>query len=505
MNRHRPSHAPHVVALALTILAVLAVPLAAVHAESPTGASQPPSEGPTTRLLRRLIAFDTAHPPSGRDGSQSAPTLALAEFLKSQLEPMGAQVTIYRGPRNQSAHFIARLRGDGSKRPVLLAAHADVVPADASQWSSDPFTATVKDGFIHGRGALDFKGGLAVFTRAVMMLAERRVPLARDVILLAEDDEEEADFDTDWLAEHHWSDIDAEFVINEGGWILRGENGEPRLVDITVADKVSVNFRVTARGTPTHSSRPLPFGASAIGRLVAALARLQTADLEPRLTPHTRTAFLALARVSAPPLSADLQTLVETSSPTARAQAAARVVDRSQYPLLMRALVRDTATVTMLDAGVKRNVIPGLAQANVNVRMLPGTTTDDIIARLRALLNDPSIEVAIDSGRADARAYYLNRTGIAPSSTDTPLFHALQTQAKREWPRAEVVAAQFEAGTDAMPWRTRGIPVYGVYPYPVDNETLLRMHGNDERVGIAELEQGTAWIYRTLREVAERR
>lgn len=462
------------------------------------------TDGRTVRLLQRLIAFDTSHPPGTRDRSFSASTISLAEFLEAQFVPLGAEITIHRGPENRAAHFIARLRGDGSKKPILLAAHADVVPVEREHWATDPFAGIVKDGYVYGRGALDFKGGLAVFARAAMMLAENRVPLARDVILLAEADEEEGNFDTDWLARNHWSDIDAEFVLNEGGWILQGEGGDTQQVNITTADKVAVNFTLTARGTPTHSSRPLRPQETAIGKLVPALARLLAHDFEPRLTEQTRACFLALARTSSGPLAADLRTLAQTPDPKERSAAAKRVVDGSRYPLLMSALMHDTVAITLLDAGVKRNVIPGSAQATVNVRLLPGSTTDDVLARLKSALADPGIEIAFTSKMQDPRAHYLARTSAPASSIDTALYRALEKHARDAWPRAEVVPALFEAGTDAGPWRERGIPVYGVYPYPVDPETLVRMHGNDERVGIAQLEQGTAWVYQVLREVAGR-
>ena len=484
------------------VFAGLAIATVLWLASAPGASQSPLGDGRTVHLLQRLLSIDTCHPPGSRDRAFSASTIALAEFLQAQFAPLGAEMTIYRGPENKAAHFIARLKGNGSKRPVLLAAHADVVPVERSLWQFDPFGGLVKDGFVHGRGALDFKGGLAVYARAVMMLAEQRVPLARDVILLAEADEEEGSFDTSWLARYHWSDIDAEFVLNEGGWILQGRDGRVQQVNITTADKVAVNFTLTARGTPTHSSHPLPAEETAVGRLAPALARLVTHEFEPRLTEQTRASFLSLAKVSPRPLAADLTTLATTDDPKARAAAAARVVQGTCYPQLMRALMRDTLAVTLLDAGVKRNVIPGVAQANVNVRMLPGTTTDDVIARLRTIIDDPRIEITIDSKLSDPRAHFLARTNAPASSTDTALYRALDRHARATWPGAEVVPALFEAGTDAGAWRERGVPVYGLYPYPVDNETLLRMHGNDERVGVEALEQGTAWVYQVLREVA---
>jgi acetylornithine deacetylase/succinyl-diaminopimelate desuccinylase-like protein len=138
-----------------------------------------------------------------------------------KLKPLGFEIEMIPTPEPGKSHFIARLKGDGSKRPVLLAAHADVVGVERDKWSMDPFGGVLRDGRIYGRGAIDFKGGLAVFARAVMMLAERRVPLARDVIFMVEADEEAQPYNTTWLAERHWPKMDCEFALNEGGWIIK--------------------------------------------------------------------------------------------------------------------------------------------------------------------------------------------------------------------------------------------------------------------------------------------
>ena len=353
---------------------------------------------------------------------------------------------------------------------------------------------------------MDFKGGMAVFSRAVMMLAENKVPLSRDIIFLAEADEEQGEYGTKWLAENHWEKIDAEFALNEGGWILQNESGMTQQVNITTTDKVSVTFTLTAHGVSTHSSRPLPPEKTAIGRLIAALARLAIHDPDSKLTPQTTEYFNALAKTSSGPLARDLQILTHTKNPRTRNAAAQRIVARSAYPLLLHALMRDTIAITKLNAGFKANVIPGTAQATVNVRLLPGTTIDEIIAEMQQVLGDPGIDIEILSpfpqGQEDARAYFNHRSVALRSSTDTALYRALSKQAKRLWPQAEVVPAVFEAGTDAFAWRERNVPVYGIYPYPLNNETLLRMHGKDERIGVKELLQGTAWVYNTLVEVA---
>src|SRR5438105_2145209 len=172
----------------------------------------------TAKLLSELIHVNTSNPP-GNEGR-------LAEVLASKFGGLGFQIEIVPTPAPGKAHFIARLKGDGSKRPVLLAAHADVVGVEREKWTVDPFAGVVNGGYVFGRGAIDFKGGMAVFARAVMQLAESKVPLARDVIFLAEADEEGAlSYSTSWLADNYWPKIDCEFALNEGGWIIKRPDG----------------------------------------------------------------------------------------------------------------------------------------------------------------------------------------------------------------------------------------------------------------------------------------
>ena len=171
------------------------------------------------RLLTEVIRIDTSNPP-GNEGK-------LAEFLKTKFAPLGFEIDIVPTPQPGKAHFIARLRGDGSKKPLLIAAHEDVVGVEREKWSLDPFAGVIKDGYVYGRGAIDFKGGLAVFAQAVLDIARQKRPLARDIIFLAEADEEGGAYGTRFLADNAWDKIDCEFALNEGGWIIQEAAGKP--------------------------------------------------------------------------------------------------------------------------------------------------------------------------------------------------------------------------------------------------------------------------------------
>ena len=463
-------------------------------------ATPPQSQGDrTVALLKKLIAFDTSNGPGD--------TRALAEYLKSQFEPLGAEVDIFVAPNGKAAHFIARLRGDGSRKPVLLAAHADVVPVEREKWTVEPFAGVEKDGFVYGRGAMDFKGGLAVFARAVMRLAEEKTPLARDVIFLAEADEEQGQYSTIWLAKNHWDKIDAEFALNEGGYVLQGRDGAVRQINVTTSDKLSATFALRATGRSGHSSRPFPPGEMANDRLIAALAKLAVHDPAVKLVPATEAYFRALLPISSEQTASDIRQLLNAKDQTDLEAAGKKLVaDNPKDGLLLHALLRDTMVITMIEAGIKPNVIPGDAKAIVNTRLLPGTTADQMIGEIKQVIGDPDIEVGLVTPltQQEARDIYLKRTNAPPSPVNTALYAALDRNAKLIWKDAVLVPTLFEAGTDAMAWRERNVPVYGIYPYPLDDDILSRMHGNDERIGVEAIKQGSEWIYNTLREVAKK-
>jgi acetylornithine deacetylase/succinyl-diaminopimelate desuccinylase-like protein len=478
------------VALLVPLLAALSRPAVARSPLAPETASS--SE--TAALLTEIIRVDTSNPP----GNEAR----LAELLASKFRPLGFEVDIIPTPQEGKSHFVARLRGNGTKEPVLLAAHADVVGVEREKWTIDPFAGVIKDGYVLGRGAIDFKGGVAVFAEAVMRLARNKVPLARDVIFLSEADEEGGKYSTRWLAETHWDEIACEFALNEGGWIIERPDGRVRYVSISTADKSSVSLVLTAKGTSTHSSMPRPD--NAIFRLSKALARLADYDTAPTLIPSTRQFFSTLAATSEPPMSTYFRNLVEGKDPALVAEAD-REISKN---MLLHAVMRNTIAPVLMSAGFRGNVIPGSAEATINFRTIPGTSAEELIEEMRGVIQDPSIEITVagfpgTSPEAE-KALQERLRGMKPSSEDTDLYRALVSSAKAVFPEAEVTPWLFQAGTDAFAWRSKGIPVYGIYPYPIDDEDLSRMHGNDERVKIKSLDEGTDLIYRTLLEVAGR-
>ena len=446
-------------------------------------------------LLRDLVRVDTSNPP----GNEAL----VAELLRTRLEPLGFQIEIVPTPAPGKSHLIARLPAtapDGRK-PLLLAGHADVVGVERPLWTVDPFGGVIKGDRLYGRGAMDFKGGLAAFTVAAMRLAREGAPRTRDLILLSEADEEGGTYSTTWLAENHWEKIDAAESINEGGWIFAGGSGGARLMGITTIDKNSLSVTFRTRGTSTHSSRPLPN--SALRRLVRALHRVERYDTAPRITPTARRYLRAWARVTRGKTARRLRAITRTRRSAVRRRLADQLRD-GRFGELYDGLVRSIFVPTIVNGGFRANVLPGTAEATVNMRMLPGQKPRPLIRELRRAVADPKVAITpIVTGDATVEETldaFDKRSEQRPSTTSTDLYRTLVREGRRQWPKVEVTPALFEAGTDATPWRQRGIPVYGVYPYPISHADLMAMHGNDERVPIRGLEQGTDMLTRVLRD-----
>jgi acetylornithine deacetylase/succinyl-diaminopimelate desuccinylase-like protein len=445
-------------------------------------------------LLQDLVRINTSNPP----GNEAQ----IAEYLRTKLEPLGFQVEIVPTPTAGKAHLIARLpaTAPSGEKPLLLAGHEDVVGVEAPLWTVDPFAAVIRGDRLYGRGAMDFKGGLAAFTVAAMRLARAGGTRTRDLILLAEADEEGGAYGTTWLAENHWDKIDASESLNEGGWIFAGGEGA-RLMGITTIDKNSLSVTFRTRGTSTHSSRPLPD--SALRRLTRALNRVERYATAPRITTTARTYLRAWARVSSGKTARRLRAITTTRRPAVRRRLANRLRD-DRFGELFNGLIRNIFVPTIVGSGFRANVLPGTAEATVNMRMLPGQEPRPLIRELKRVVADPKVEITpIVTGDATVEETldsFDERAAQAPSSTDTDLYRSLVREGRRQWRGVEVTEALFEAGTDATPWRKRGIPVYGVYPYPISHADLMAMHGNDERVPITGLQQGTDMLTRVVQD-----
>src|SRR5688572_17853299 len=337
-------------------------------------------------ILSGFIKVDTVNPPGNETRG--------AEFLKSYLAKAGiASEILELEPRR--GNLVARIKGNGKKKPLLLMGHLDVVGVEREKWSVDPFAAVIKDGFIYGRGAADDKGMTSVCLEVLLMLQRMKVPLDRDIIFLAEAGEESVtSVGIDFMVEKHWDKIACEFALNEGG-AIRDEGGKIKYVGVSTTEKVPRPVLISAKGTSGHGSKPRMD--NAIVHLAAAVAKVGQWQPPMRLNDTTREFFARLASIS-PPEEAALYRNLENPAMTAKVQETLRASNTTY-----NAMLRTTVSPNIIKGGFRVNVIPGDALATVDVRTLPDEDFPKFLQTLRDLINDPAVEVVSGSlkiGRA---------------------------------------------------------------------------------------------------------
>lgn len=479
------------------------------HAASLPAVSADPRIGPVdldpVALTRAFVRFDTSH---NGDGGITRPH---AEFIAATWQAAGVQTEIIPTPKADNVHCLARIPGTGAAAPLLFLGHSDVVSVERERWTVDPYAGEVRDGFVYGRGALDMKGANAACMAALLRHLSEGTRFNRDIVFVSDCDEEGGPYGASWLAQHHWDKVSAGAVLTEGGWMLAQADGvTPMLATLTCQDKVFALVELTTQGTTTHSSRPQPD--SAVVRLNRAVARLSDYQPDVALSPLVRRHFEALADVTDDTaLAKAVRLMLSAQGQKERNRAGTVVVTRSPYPWLHNALMRPTLAYVTQNAGYRSNIIPGGARAQVNVRLLPGgPAVTQILDEMRAAVGDEKVSLRltgrlpsdtpesvlarVEAGIAAAPSPY--PSGEVPASpSDTGVFAAWETAVAAVYPQVKVAPTLFEAGTATGPWREKGVPVYGLYPYVVDNDTLGRMHGNDERVGVEALRRGTDLMY----------
>ena len=447
---------------------------------SPAGAQSPDwaaTASETLAHLQRLIRINTENPPGNE--------LAVAQYLDSTLKAEGIETHLFE-PAPGRAALVARLRGDGSRRPVIIMGHMDVVGVERSKWSVDPFAAEIKDGYLYGRGAIDDKGMLAANLQTMLLLKRHVLDtggrLSRDVIFVANSDEEESgEFGMRWLVKNHRDLIDAEFVLNEGGR-TRIVAGKPLYVAVQNTEKVPHVVTVTARGPGGHASVPLK--GNAITRLGRALSAIG-AHQEPVLVNATTRAFFGQLATVWPDVAERRAMADVASRDSARVQRGARVLGGTP---VFDAVLRTGISATLVSGGIRSNVIPTEAVAKLNVRTLPGQSIDSVVARLRRGINDSSVTLTITDRGDDA----------PPSDFTSPLFAAIAMTVKELAPSMVTVPYLSTGATDSARLRQLGMQAYGVLPFPMNQDDEDRMHGNDERIPLAALDFGTRLVYGAL-------
>jgi acetylornithine deacetylase/succinyl-diaminopimelate desuccinylase-like protein len=426
-------------------------------------------------LLRDYLRVNSTNPPGNE--------LEAARFLRDFLGKQGIEAQILDTAELGAgrANLYARVKGNGSKRAIALVHHMDVVPATASTWSVPPFSGELKDGFIYGRGALDMKSEGIAQLMAVVALKRGGVPLARDLVIVANADEEWGSKGALTFADRH-ADLlrDVEFLFTEGG-SNSVRNDTLRFRGIGVSEKRTFWQRLTVRGTPSHGSRPTKD--NPVPRLVAALDRLAKYETPLHVTPGVDRYFRDISRDYQGERRGWLQDV-------SRALADPRAREWILSDVYWNAILRNTISLTGLQGSNKTNVIPPEASAEVDIRLLPDQDPDSMLATLRAVVADTAVKFT---------PLIVPKTPFE-SSTDTDFFRAVERTSRERDPGAFVTSSMLTGATDRPMYRRLGIQVYGLDPFRTNDVDYQRgVHGNDERISVVNFLSGVRFLYDVLR------
>ena len=445
-----------------------------------TSLSTPPPTGSADLALlpiyKELVEINTVDP----NGDNTRAAEAMAARLRAAGFPAGDVQVLTPQPRK--GNLVARLRGTGKRRPLLLLAHLDVVEARREDWSLDPFTLTEKDGFFYGRGTGDDKAMAAIWIATLIRLRQEGYRPDRDIIVALTSDEETGPANgVHWLVEHHRDLIDAEVALNEGG---RGQIKDGRYLanGVQASEKVYESFRLEVTNPGGHSS--LPRKDNAIYRLAAALGRLAAFDFPVQLSEVTRAYFDRMASIAPGPEADDMKAVLRTPPDAA---ALARLSDSPYH----NALMRTTCVATRLEGGHADNALPQMARATVNCRILPGTPAGEVQATLVKVVADDSVTI----------------TSLAPAKPSPPsplqpdVMGPVEEVTRELWPGVPVLPMMGTGATDSLYLRQVGIRAYGVSGLFGDVDDN-RAHGRDERMGVRQLYEGREFLYRLVKRLS---
>jgi acetylornithine deacetylase/succinyl-diaminopimelate desuccinylase-like protein len=438
-------------------------------------------EAETLQHFQALLRIDSADPP-GRE-------LEAAQYLKKVLEAEGIPAQFFAIEEHRPS-VVARLKGSGQKRPLLLMAHTDVVNVDPKKWTFPPFSATRDGGYVYGRGAVDDKDNVAASLMMMLMLKRLNVPLDRDVIFLAESGEEGSTrVGIQFMVNQHYDQIDAEYCLAEGGNITR-VGGVAKFASVQTLEKIPYAVELTARGVAGHGSVPLK--TNSVAHLAAAVAAIANWRPQIRMNETTSAYFRRLAEISPPEAAARYRAVLDP------AKAGAADEYFLEHEPRHASMLRTSVSPNVFNAGYRINVIPSEATATLDVRALPDEKMPEFLEQIRKVVNDPSVQVAL--GKRDTRP------GGRDTRIDSEVFLALEANVKKHY-NAPTLPTMSTGATDMAYLRSKGMQCYGIGP-AIDTEDGPKgfgAHSDQERILEGELHRFTKFYWDVVRAVAERR
>jgi acetylornithine deacetylase/succinyl-diaminopimelate desuccinylase-like protein len=437
-------------------------------------------------IFRQLIEINT----TDSVGSTTVAAEAMRQrLLDAGFDPADAQVL---GPNERKGNLVARFHGTGAHKPLLIIGHIDVVEARREDWSTNPFEFVEKDGYWYGRGTQDMKvSDAAAITTFIRFKREGYRP-DRDIILALTADEEGGKSNgVDWLLRNHRDLVDAEFALNPDGGGVTSVNGKPVNLDIEASEKLYADFQLTATNPGGHSSLPVPD--NAIYHIADALARLERAPFPFERNEVTRTYFERRANLETGQLADDMRAIFRTPSDEA-------AITRLSQDARFNSTIRTTCIATRLNAGHANNALPQLAQANVNCRILPGHSAEEIRQKLIAIFADPQVTVRFVDNSYNVTDRAPDKTAFPPILPKPEILRPLEHVTAEMWPGVPVIPDMETGASDSIYTIAAGIPTYGVNGVAIDQDDV-RAHGRDERVRITAFYDGVEFMYRYLKEL----
>jgi acetylornithine deacetylase/succinyl-diaminopimelate desuccinylase-like protein len=432
-------------------------------------------------IYRELVETDTSH--SVGDTTKAAELVA-RRFRDGGFPAADVQVI---GPDPTNKNLVVRYRGTGSKGPVVLLAHLDVVEAKREDWSLDPFKLTENDGYFYGRGTSDDKDGATTLSAALLRLRQENFQPDRDLILALTAGEEGGDvYDgVEWLLEKHRDLVDGVICLNADAGGVQKRKGKRLLYAVQAAEKVYQSYRLEVKGPGGHSSKPTRD--NTIYRLAEALVRLSKYEFPVKLSEITRGYFARMSEIETGETAAQMKGILKDPPDPA----ALKGLSVSPF---YNAILRTTAVATMLEAGHAENALPQTAKAVVNARLMPGESPDEVLKVLKSVIGDDQISV----------------TPIKPTKPSPPspltreVMGAIDQAKEKVWPGLPVVPEMETGATDGLLFRQLGIPTYGITGTATDLDDI-RMHGKDERMGVQDFYDGLEFEYQLIKAIASKR